>query len=405
MELLTTSNEIENKLCLLINSYKNISFASAWASANSRAFETLMKNKNKIYKIVVGIHFYQTNPNFIKEFIDNKKVKFITNPSGIFHPKIYLFSNNKNDWQCLVGSANFTKSAMERNTEIMTCITSSDINSKEIYYKLVSEIENYDKRAIIFTNEDFVLYQKIWDKKLKIKNNLQDKFSGNSDITPIYKSKIITLDWSMFFNKVKNDKNTSFDMRLSLLKKAKQYFSEQTFTKMSEINRKRIAGTIKWDDSINWHFFGNMVNNRFKERIKDDHRNISKSLGHIDLEGEIAKEDYMAFIDYFIANKDKKLGYGVTTISRLLAIKRPDVFFCLTGGNETYLYKDFGIKKIKSNEYERYWDEIIERIHQSSWYNTKVPDNLIEKELWENRVAMLDSMFYDGTIPSSHLSR
>ena len=63
------------------------------------------------------------------------------------------------------------------------------------------------------------------------------------------------------------------------------------------------------------------------------------------------------------------------------------------------LYKDFGIKKeIKTHEYERYWDEIIERIHKSDWFNSKKPNNNVEEELWNNRVAMLDSIFYDGIV-------
>lgn len=384
-----------------MNSYENISFASAWASASSKAFKTLMQNKNKIYKIVVGIHFYQTNPNFIKEFINDEKVKFITNPSGIFHPKIYLFSNDENNWQCLIGSANFTKSAMERNTEIMTCITSNDINSEEIYYKLVSEIESYHKRAIIFTNEDLVSYQKIWNKKLKTMDNLQDKFSQDFNIKPIYKSKIITLDWIDFFNRVKNDKNNSFDTRLLLLKKAKQYFSDNEFKEISEQNRLKIAGIIKWDNNLNWHYFGNMGNARiFANSIKIESRinSLSNALNHIPSDGEVNKIHYMNFINSF-KDKNRGWGYGIATVSRILAMKRADVFFCLTRGNGELLYKDFGIKKeIKTHDYERYWDEIIERIYKSEWYNTKKPDNKIEKELWENRVAMLDAIFYDGIV-------
>lgn len=402
MELLTTPIEIQNKLCSLMNSYDNISFATAWASANSRAFNTLMKNKNKIQKIVVGIHFYQTNPNFIREFIDNKKVKFITNPTGIFHPKIYLFFNHENDWQCLIGSANFTKSAMEKNTEIMTCIHSKDIGSKEIYNKLVCEIENYNQRATVFSNDDLISYQKIWDKKLKSRDDLQDKFNKNNDGKPIYKSNVITLGWNDFFNKVKNDKNNSFNMRLQLLNKAREYFSKEGFKEISEEKRLRIAGISKWDeDSINWHYFGYMGNARiFANGIKINERidSLSNALEYIPLSGVVSRENYYNFLNIF-TDKNRGWGYGVATVSRILAMKRPDVFFCLTKANGQLLYKDFGIKKeIKTHEYDRYWDEIIERIHKSDWFDSKKPNDEIEEKLWHNRVAMLDAIFYDGIV-------
>lgn len=402
MELLTTPIEIQNKLCSLMNSYDNISFATAWASANSRAFNILMKNKHKIQKIVVGIHFYQTNPNFIKEFIDNQKVKFITNPTGIFHPKIYLFSNDENDWQCLIGSANFTKSAIEKNTEIMSCIHSKDTGSMEIYNKLISEIESYHQRATRFSNDDLIAYQKIWDKKLKSRDDLQDKFNQDNDVKPIYKSNVITLNWDDFFNKVKNDKNNSFAMRLQLLNKAKEYFSKKEFKEISEEKRLRIAGISKWDeDSINWHYFGYMGNARiFANGIKIDERinSLSNALEYIPLSGVVSRENYYDFINIF-TDKNRGWGYGVATVSRILAMKRPDVFFCLTKANGQLLYKDFGIKKeIKTHEYDRYWDEIIERIHKSDWFDSKKPNNKIEEELWHNRVAMLDAIFYDGIV-------
>jgi len=400
MDILTTSDEIEKKICSLIGKYQIISFASAWASANSKAFKVLMKNKNKINKIVVGIHFYQTNPNFIEEFLNNDKVKFITNPSSIFHPKIYMFLNNDNDWEALVGSANFTKAAFEKNTETMICISNKDINAEATYYKLIQEIENYHQRAKIFTKDDLIYYKQIWDKKLKIRDDLQDKFGKDNDVKPIYKSKIIMKNWQDYFLKVRNDKNNSFYMRLELLKTANQYFSDNTFHEMQEIERMKISGTVKDRDGINFHLFGNMgANPRFTQRIKDDFENISSSLEFIPLNGIVTKQNYMNCIEYFKKNKDEGLGYGVATVSRLLSMKRPDTFFCLTGGNSTYLYKDFGIKKeIKRHEYERYWDEIIERIYKSDWFNIKEPSSVDEKKLWNNRVAMLDSIFYDGEL-------
>ncbi len=397
MNILTSQTEIEDTICSLIKSYENISFTTAWASGNSKAFQLLLKNTNKINKIIVGIHFYQTNPNFIKEFLNNEKVKFITNPTGIFHPKIYLFSNDDNNWECLVGSANFTKSAFEKNSEIMIHFNNNDINSKEIYKKLITEIDKYHQQAIIFTSKDLQTYQVIWNKKAKKVLELQDKFGKNEYGKPIFKSKIITLDWLNYFNKVKNDKHHSFEIRIKLLKKAKEYFKNNSFENMSSLARKQIAGIVKNDENDNtldWMYFGHMASPRFKKRISDEYKNISKALEFIPLEGNISKDDYLNYIDYF--QKNSNYGYGIPTISRFLTMKRPDVFFCLTGGNEELLYKDFGIKKIKRKEYERYWDEIIQRIHESEWFNSPKPINEEEKRLWENRVAMLDAVFYNG---------
>lgn len=346
MKLLTTPLEIENAICNLIKSYNVISFASAWASKSSKAFPLLLKHSKKINKVVVGIHFYQTNPNFIKEFINDKKVKFKTNPTGIFHPKIYLFENNSKDWECLIGSANFTEAAMQKNSEVMIHISSDDLNSSDVYRQISDEINNYFETATSFTQNDFEAYVKVWNKKLKKLRDIQDVFSEEDNNKPIYKSKIIMSDWNTYSNLVKNDKNHSYEIRLKLLEKAKSYFNKNSFETMSENYRKQIAGIVKNDNEdqeLDWMYFGHMASPRFKKRISDEYKNISKALENIPIEGIVTKDNYLNYIEYF--QKHDTYGYGVPTISRFLAMKRPDLFFCLTGGNEELLYNDFGIKK------------------------------------------------------------
>jgi len=132
MEIITKSSKIDNVLVRLMKKYKHYYIASAWASLGSNASKKLLLNKNRINKMVVGTHFYQTHPNFIEEFIDSQKVQFILNTSGIYHPKVYLFSNENDDWECIIGSANFTSSALSKNSEIVIHIKSTDDNSSTV---------------------------------------------------------------------------------------------------------------------------------------------------------------------------------------------------------------------------------------------------------------------------------
>ena len=44
--------------------------------------------------------------------------------------------------------------------------------------------------------------------------------------------------------------------------------------------------------------------------------------------------------------------------------------------------------------FERYWDEIIERVLDSPWWNTKRPNDDYEGAVWDGRAAMLDAIFY-----------
>ena len=54
----------------------------------------------KIIKIVVGTHFFQTDPDFIKMFIGEKGVRFFKNQNELFYPKLYIFKRGgKKIWK------------------------------------------------------------------------------------------------------------------------------------------------------------------------------------------------------------------------------------------------------------------------------------------------------------------
>lgn len=45
--------------------------------------------------------------------------------------------------------------------------------------------------------------------------------------------------------------------------------------------------------------------------------------------------------------------------------------------------------------YDRYWDEIVERIMDAPWWNAPRPTRSLEAAVWDGRAAMLDSIFYE----------
>ncbi|HPS82905.1 MAG TPA: hypothetical protein PLA88_01220, partial [Bacteroidales bacterium] len=86
-------------------------------------------------------------------------------------------------------------------------------------------------------------------------------------------------------------------------------------------------------------------------------------------------------------------GNYLATATRLLAMKRPDVFVCLDSKNKSSLCKDFGIVQL-GLDYDRYWDEIVERIYDSDWWLHPNPKDNIEKDVSNSRAAFLDSIYY-----------
>jgi hypothetical protein len=87
-------------------------------------------------------------------------------------------------------------------------------------------------------------------------------------------------------------------------------------------------------------------------------------------------------------------GNFVGTATRLLALKRPDTFVCFDSMNRRELCQAFAIPQA-GMDYDRYWDEIVERIQDSEWWLHPKPSSAIEKQISAARAAFLDSLYYD----------
>ena len=118
MNLLIGKKEIEKEFIRLMRDYQNYYWVSAWAGIDFTCFYDLKKNQEKIGRIIIGTFFDQTHPDFIEEFSGNRNVKFVMQEKGVgtFHPKVYLFQNNKYEWDLLVGIMNFTSAGFNTNT-------------------------------------------------------------------------------------------------------------------------------------------------------------------------------------------------------------------------------------------------------------------------------------------------
>ena len=79
-----------------------------------------------------GPPFLSDESDFIERFIGHKRVRFIKQTEGTFHPKLYLFYDSEDNWELFVGSGDFTNQAFTTNTEAVLLISSDDENAANI---------------------------------------------------------------------------------------------------------------------------------------------------------------------------------------------------------------------------------------------------------------------------------
>ncbi|MBA4190807.1 MAG: hypothetical protein C0467_22705 [Planctomycetaceae bacterium] len=407
MKLLTCAAAIEAELTRLIGECRSCQVAVAWASVGFEAFDLVRGQKNKIKRMVVGTHFYQTHPDFIETFLTHPNVRFVLNPSGVFHPKAYLFEMAGSKWECVVGSPNFTQAAFGGNDEMAVLMTNGDVGAASAFGDLQQAIDQYWEKATVLTPGELAGYRDMWKRKQPALRNVLGQYGNPQQETEGDKGKspvnvpLLRMSWDEFFKQVKSEidhppHDHSLEGRLKVMRAVKKIFADhKEFQNVDDAGREHIAGLANSGD-VFFLWFGSMREvGKFWTAIQSNDKNLSVALDQIPATGAITREQYLEYIKHYLKAFPEGR-HGVPTASRLLAMKRPDTFVCFNKRNLEGLCTAFGISHKIGYEYEGYWDSIIGRIKDSTWWNSPLPTDDSEREVWQYRAAFLDSLYYDG---------
>lgn len=391
MKIITAAKSLDAHLKRLITTHTNIALGVAWASASTDTYRCLYAHREKIRTAVIGIHFYQTDADVLDDFVDSTSVKFVLQPNGVFHPKLYLFWS-EDRWEAIIGSANFTAGALSKNTELCTLISEADgLELAELH----AVINGYGTHARTISRVDAKRYRSMRESRKPELDRLKDQYGARSARKAAIESRVMTLDWPSYLAQIQQDDQHGFVERLTLLDDIGAAFnSAPEFKDIDPQARRAIAGLPNQViEAAAW--FGSMQGaGVFKNIVIEHPEQLSKALDHIPRDGTVTKSQYLSFIREFRrAFPNGRDGIGTAT--RLLSMKRPDQFLCVDSANRKQLAKDVGIVGADKLDYDRYWGEVIERIMDAPWWNSLPPASGLELKAWKARAAMLDALFYE----------
>jgi DNA polymerase III delta prime subunit len=312
-------------------------------------------------------------------------------------------SNYGVSWQRLAGSqmATVKEITQEYGLKKMREID----NGSDLYKKITNEINTKNTMDnlvnLLKSNKNIILTGAPGTGKTYLAKQIAEKVlneNSNNETTNNTKS-IMEIDWATYYKLVQSEGTDYFAGRLSVIRKVQDLFNTgKHFSDFSEDDRKYIAGTqgktqreqLGNEDS---GFFGQMSGcGVFASEIKSNNLKISNALDEIPFKDDITKSHFDGFVTIFENVFDKNM---VSCASRLLAMKRPDFFVCINGGNKDGLKKDFDDKNIDKS-FDNYW-EFIQKIHQAKWWKNPMPVTDTDKTVASARVAFLDSIYYDKT--------
>ena len=377
----------------LCNKYDHIEIAVAWAGNpnGSPVAKALKKHESKITKMVVGLHFYQTSPLFIRQYKDNERVRFmVEDTAGVYHPKVYLFFNDSKDWSAIIGSSNFTFGGFSNNAEANVLVESVDTD-KTFFTKIDSFITGAWKKAKQMTTVELNEYEKCHQYQ---KPNLNSLSKVRTVKHGFDTTEMDLMTWDSYVSKIQHTEG--FEYRLSLLDIAHEIFaSHKSFNEIDDLTKKCLAGFQTYmpgvSNEIDWKWFGSMMGAGEYKRAINRTDIIAKAIDRIPLTGDVSKQQFDAYCKAF-AGWDNPLA----CVTRLLCIKRPDWFICVDSKNKTNLCKAFGISK-SSLTVSTYWEKIVMRVREATWFNDEGSSHSpMVKKIKKYQVAMLDALYYEG---------
>ena len=363
----------------MLSKYSSYYWAVAWSDFNFDVSNLLVKHSDRIKQISVGLSFHGTKIEFLKKFKNHTGVNFVLQNKGTFHPKVYLFENGADDWELLVGSANFTNSAFSNNTEASILLSSKDKGSAKVYGD-----------AKMFLKDQWSKGETIGDEFIRSYAKNRNRERPPSKVSRIDLHKPLYLkSWKQYLKELKA---TEYKQYLKFLNWVRLRFKEQpVFHKMDLDTRKSIAGFGHENDVSIGCFGTTKARGFFMKSIIEKPEIITKAFACIPKKGLVSREDYYSFIKIF--RKVSKHN-EVACASRMLCLWRPDYFVNYNGENKEGLSKELRFPKTKMS-YETYWDFLVEPFLAANWTLETGPRSKSNKEIYENRVALMDSIYVD----------
>ena len=405
MRLITT-DDLTASFKKHLKSATHIDMAVAWATS-SGPLEPLCSAADDKVKVraIVGLYGGFTSPDALRALHENARLKIVSDETGIFHPKFYLFHLPRRTL-CWVGSANFSRGGFSQNTELVHEFEDPGY-AREWFDQLWKTLPRATKQEI----EQYALTRPI-RKAFPPPSEPDDELLSSSEhpISLISSGKV--KDWSGYLDAVRHCDAYWRDQQyhFSVLGMEHSYLSTITSGRAvvrkaswDNLNRHEIIallGHAHDDDGGSHGLLGSMrgagaVQNVFLEQ-NPEHIHLRRDI-HAALKEVVNAKD-RDFPDIavdtleFIKSHER---FGVACASRFLALARPDKAVSVNDGSRIGLSKISGLpKSVNSLGSASNYKKLLEWVYSQPWYQTPKPNDEAQREIWSRRDALMDSFVY-----------
>lgn len=387
---------VRRRLKQYLEDYQEFHWAVAWGNHDELARQ-LFAHRAKFKNVTIGVAFSQTDPDIVDALVGIANGYIATKfAGGTYHPKVYGFRSRERV-AAIVGSPNFTYGGLGNNLEAAVALTGTiDDPALAAILAFARNSAGYGQPV---TKSYAQAYRASCVRAARLPKPPRDPVPTARIDTA---HNVTSMSWSEYSFRVRSSLHHDVTKSLELIAVARRWFATAaSFAILPNAQRKAIAGILGEyqkdgpDLDREWGWFGSMRGmGDFANRIEENDRSLARALDGIPLSGEVSRTQYERYCNLFrhAFSRSARTG-GVPTATRLLSMKRPDIFICICKPNIVAAAKALGFART-TLDLDNYWERVIEPIRLSTWYNMDKPDHP-DGELWEARAAMLDTLFYN----------
>jgi hypothetical protein len=399
----SSNSTFEKEFQRCCKQYQQLEMYVAWVGNPHLVipFEHL-HNVSKI-NAVVGVSFCQTHPDGLQFLLDlgtNLRIAHIRNGKKeiLFHPKIYIFSQQKKK-AVFIGSSNFTMNGFNENCEANVLIEGA--SSDKVITDFESDLKKWRTNEFSFVPDEnwLVKYAESYKKRRqKLKTAGLDDEAEIEEKTTNPAAWLAIADWDLYLKKVmrglrihsaKYQENLTNKIELFNLYEQELRTPWKT-DYFKDIEKRRLIGGIHPYGWLGHVAASGDFRRMLANGTSNEYKTIITSINAIaELSIPLDWKRLSGILNRLVA-----LGPTMKVWGRLLAIIRPDLFCTISAPQVRKNIADTLDQPEKSLEKVEGYMMLLQLIHSSPWFNSKAPKNKNELEIWKRRVAFLDVVFY-----------
>lgn len=391
--VLTTSAALVAELAALSAWADAIDIVFAWASSSGgTAPHWKAIDLGKVRRAVIGVHFNQTEPVALRALMNLSVVRVHGGTDGVFHPKLVV-ARTGDQVRAIVGSSNFTAGGYGANVEVNVVMEGGAADPP--LAALLAFVDAQWRHRHTFVPDERWLdkYERAYAERPSPPKSPHPP--GRGDVRG---EADLDVDFEAYFDLLIDQENKRladgdtirvFDHeRSSYLQEAEAcreaFVAHPKFAKMPLDRRKLVAG---WGEDTSG-FFGRMTGaGYFKEAVIDDPAVVGKHLDRLPTAGSVSPELARSVLEGLVGVRGIALGAA----TRLLTVKRPDLFVAVNNANRARLREVLDASPTTVGGYFK----LQERLWALPWFSAPEPEDDDRRRVWAARVGLLDALLYE----------